>query len=377
MKILTQTPRQYIRLNEMILGALSYVSTALRPLVTEEVQLTGAEHLNEHPVGPYLWLLKHESWNDVINLAPLYRDIPGTPPILIASKTGHTPSKLMNWMIEKVFQPVLVEVHRTNMDEGKTPEQVAEMRAKNEQRLERIRHNFGRGIHALMFPEGTTVTDGAVLPIKAGCYNLAKMQGADGELELVTCIPVGLTYDFLSGDRSLFGHRDLLFVNVGSPFHYAPAERAADEPEEAYVKRDIHAFTDDVHDRLVRLSTITAAQLASMHLLRRVEANNDRCSEDALLLAVASRAEKLATLDGINLDDALRDPERLTERVHNTYRALERRKFITNGTLDEARIYREPERREYRAKNIIRYSANRLHEIAQMDARVREILSGA
>lgn len=367
-----------------IMAGIMVAMDLLQGPITEEVQLHGQEHLlqengNPRP-GPYLWLSKHEVSADVINFIPYWMDI--DPSLRFDLRGAMRNFKKSEWRFRLLDALILrhftYHVNRTSRGEGNSLEEIEQLRAENGNNFRRVRENYERGIHALMFPEGTTQTDGTVFPIKAGCYNIAKIEREDKSIDVITTIPIGLTYDHISGDQDFFFQRmqrKHAFVNIGKPFYYEPLPRRKNETDESYVKADIANHTHRVREQLIQLNTFTVAQLAGEYVLRKVEAGRKEVSKEELEDILSQRVERLQRLPQTTFDDQLHNEYGQHHRVEQFWDGLERRGYIDHeGTLDSQKALLAPDLKHYKRDNALRYCVNRVRQLGEYRDDVRSAL---
>ena len=349
-----------------ILYSISCIMQALRPIITEETHVHDRENVlknYELTSKPCLWLFKHETTLDPVNLIPLWRKTASLPDMKIVAKH-------FNARIEKVFgaflKPFILNVHRPNRGEGKTEEERKRMKLENQKKIELIKNNYLKGTHCIMMPEGTTETDGTVFPIKSGCYNLSFIEH-EGSTVKIPIIPVGLTYDPLSGRKHwLTGkRRNLVFINIGKPFTY---EKSYDD-----IKQDIKHHKERVMDALIDCNTVTAAQLAGEYLIQRANEGRLGAGEAQLQKIVAARAEGLSRLEGLAFDKALLDREQRRKRVGNLYEGIQGY-FADKQNISLERVLLETSHLTYKRDNALRYCANRLIQAAERRADISEVL---
>ena len=264
---------------------------------------------------------------------------------------------------------LFIEVERVGLEEGLTAEQAERMRERNERQLERIRRNYEQGIHIALAPEGTTKSNGRISPIKSGAYNVSHIAHGD-RLDIVPCVPVGNTYDFLSANRPL------VFLRIGRPFYYEPAPRKEEESDQEYKEKDIALFAERIRLDLLNLNTITAAQIGCFYILNSVEQDlSPNLSWSVFKRAVEAVVGGLHDFDS-SLDSALLKKESRTKRIEKLYHRLRRDGYIIHTQrIDVQRVLQEPTYlAAYKKQNILRYTANRLREMAEVRFDVAEVL---
>ncbi len=350
---------------------------------TEEIQLHGQQHLlheNGKPLpGPYLWLSKHEVSMDVINVVPYWLDI--DPHLRFDLRGAMRNFKKSEYVFRALDAAILrhftYHVSRTSRGEGNSPEEIERLRTENEEHFQQVRENYRNGIHALMFPEGTTQTDGTVFPVKSGCYNIAKIEREDGSIDLITTIPIGLTYDHISGDQDFLFQRiqrKHAFVTIGKPSYYEPLARREGESDESYVKADIGNHTRRVRERLIDLNTFTVAQLAGEYVLRSAEAGRREISKNELEDIVSQRVERLQRLPKTTFDDQLGNEYGRRHRIEQFWEGLERRGYVDyDGNLDLQKTLVVPGFEHYKRDNPLRYCVNRVQQLGNYRDDIRSV----
>ncbi len=367
-----------------IMAGIMMAMDLLRGPLTEEIQLHGQQHLLQekgepHP-GPYLWLSKHEVSMDVINVVPYWMDLDLSQRFDLrgAMRNFKKNEYVFRALDSAVLQHFTYHVSRTSRGEGSSPEEIERLRAENEQHFQQVRENYGKGIHALIFPEGTTQTDGTVFPIKAGCYNIAKIEREDKSIDVITTIPIGLTYDHISGDQDFFFQRiqrKHAFVNIGEPFYYEPLVRREGENDESYVKADIQNHTHRVRERLIDLNTFTVAQLAGEYVLRSAEAGRRKISKEELEDILSQRVERLQRLPQTTFDDQLENEYGRHNRIEQFWNGLERRGYVDHeGNLDLQKTLIVPGLKHYKRDNGLRYCVNRVRQLGEHRDEIKMVL---
>ncbi len=156
---------------------------------------------------------------------------------------------------------------------------------------------FARGGAVVVFPEGVSVTDREVLPLKTGAARLALGEEAlrPGTLAL---LPVGLHL----AERSAF--RSDVVVSVGRPLDLAPwAAQAADDLEGA-VRALTHALQEAIARRILRVPDAALSEL--VRDIERIYLDDLRgalpeTADFALSRGLAASVEHFRTTDPIRL----------------------------------------------------------------------------
>ncbi len=338
---------------------------AIRPIITKEIQVHDKENSLENKVltsGPCMWAFKHETTFDAANIMPIWKRIYSLPELKIVAKYFEGKEKV----IDRLAGQFMMHVFRPNRGGWKTEEERKQMSEDNKRIFETLKSNYLRGTHCVIFPEGTTETDGTVIPIKAGCYNLSFIK-QENLFFKIPIIPSGITYDrFAGGKHWLTGKRRYLaFINIGTPFTY---EKAHDE-----IKQDIKHHADKMRNALIDCNTITTAQLAGEYIVRRAMDGKTQVTQEQLQRTVAARVAELRKLEGLVFDTALLKEKTCEKRVSTLYNNLEDY-FAKEDEISLERVLLEPNNVEYKKKNPLRYSANRIMQVCEKRQDINEIL---
>ena len=360
---------------------------AVRPLFMEEAQVRGIENLVEEdgtPLrGPALWLIKHESRFDFVAAPLLWKYVPGNPLINGVSRDKYARSFILSWMIHWLMKPLFFETYRLNGKKDLSEADKRQLQDQNQRNITKLRDNYHQGIHAGIAPEGVSKSDGRIAPIRSGAYNLSHITYGDRVIERVPCIPIGNTYDFMVGEKNLWGRRKYaVFFNFGRPFFYDPVVREDGESNEEYIKRDIQYFAERVELAFLDLNTITASQIIGDYLLRRAEQKSSKVmiTPDWIDRVLARRVEQLIQVRGLYFDGALLDNECRRSRSEALHEALQKEGYLSGeNSLFLDVVCRVPESVEIfkdnsRRGNILLYSANRLRQVAEVTPAVDDIL---
>jgi 1-acyl-sn-glycerol-3-phosphate acyltransferase len=345
-------------INKAVLHTFSTASKLYQKRYTDYIQVDGAQNI---PQETCLWLLKHDSMRDSMYLGALWRDIPGRPPLRIATRTNHARIGPLNPIYNWLASSVTFEVHRPFIGEGASEDEIRKMREQNRLTLEEVKQSMQKGFHAAIYPEGTVMTDGRTMKVRAGCRTLAQAQL---EGKYVACLATGLTYDRLTDRRD--GDHERVYVNVGPAFRYAPVEPIMGETDDEYTKRDIHAFTDGVRKSFLDLTTITPAQLAGEYLITSARAGETQTSKGKIAGVLAARVHTLSALDLV-MDNELRQEDSRARLTDTLFNSLIAEGYLTaDGRMNNERILTAPaDLDRYRSENKLLHSANRLYELAE------------
>lgn len=361
------------------LASFSRLVSIIDRFMIESVQADGLEHIlaagGSLAKGPALWLLKHDYWYEAAYF-PAWLWDRGAPSVKVPTARNLLGQNVLSEIAAWMMKPIFFGVHRTWRDEASSDAEKEAMRRQNRELFERVKAEFYRGQHIMMCPEGTTMSDGRFSEIKPGAYTLAKVE-RPGAVDLVRCVPVGLTYDYLAGDSFLGLKRNLFFLNIGKEMFYEPVRRFAGEPDKDYVKRDIAKFSQRILDSFIDLNTYTVSQLAGDYLVSLAERGGGKTSHAELEQVVASRADALSAL-GMTLDKALLTEAGRQKRVARFIKGLVSGHYIEkDGGLNIDRVLLPPDLGSWTKHTTLMYSVNRLRHIMEQRPDVAEAIGRA
>ncbi len=362
-----------------MLGLYAGITALTRPLFTEETQVTGIDNLEGKVNSKWgaLWLGKHDAMMDGLNLPPLWFQLPGLPSLRGVSRTEYIKisthptlsrylSSALSWVMRNT---IFHEVHRTSLMADLPRPEVAGLREQNKRTILQLQNLYRQGIHIAIMPEGTTKTDGRISAIKSGAYDLCQPD--------VQIIPFGNTYDFMSGDKNIFGHpRDLVFVNFGMPFYYQHVAREHREPDLTYRARDKANFCRLIQDQFMDLNTLTTSQLAGEYVVHLAAQGEKRFTRRDLERVVSQRVNAFRQMKNVVIDRALLDSLTAQRRMDCFYQALQERGYMDgDGTIRAEKALLVPDDiKVYKRQNPLRYMTNRLIGIAEARPAVAEVL---
>lgn len=367
-----------------VVAALTFVMTLLQRRITSERQVAGGEWTQNLKIGqPLVWLATHQTSLDFVNLLPLQRVIPGNPSFKIASRVlkGGLAAKIATFLIK----PFVFHLNRTKMEKGVSPEEAARLTAENAETLAGIRDGFRWGQHVVLFPEGTTMTDGRIFEVKKGFLQLSRVPQPGGGERIVKVAAIGYTLDPLACPPGKY----LNFVNAGHDvLTYAPLTPRPGESAKDYAKRDATAFCSTVQKRLIAQSTVTASQLASVYVMGRIAQNDLQMDYGPLHDFIRDKA-KAAAAAGYHVDESLLTAEGCAGRCRLLWQNLIREGYVRDQSegfvIQAERMQREaintdfepndPRRyKGYKQENPLRYCGNRLLQVMGHDPRMRAII---
>lgn len=361
----SQPPTTELLLKRILFYSFATLMQVLRPIITKEIQIHDKEKTLENKMltsGPCIWAFKHETTFDAANITSMWKKIYSLPDIKIIAKHFEGKEKIADYLIS----PFLLHVFRPSRGGWKTEEERKQMDEENRKTFETLKSNYLRGAHCVIFPEGTTDTDGTVIPIKAGCYNISFIK-QDNLFLKIPIIPVGITYDRFAGGKHWLTKkiRYLAFINIGTPFTY---EKAHDD-----TKQDIKHHTNRVRDTLIDCNTITTSQLAGEYVVRSATEGKTTVTHEQLQRTVAARVAELRKLEGLVFDTALLGDKTREKRVSTMYENIQDY-FAKENELSLERVLLEPDIVGYKKKNPLRYSANRIIQLSEKRADISDIL---
>lgn len=375
-KILHQEPKfnflDYITIKPLMNVCCS-ITSFVQPFYAEEVQIHNASNVLESgEPGPYLWLPKHETVYDHLFIIPLWKYTPSKPRIKIAKRTA--PHWMEHFLDKTLLRPFVFQVRRTTKGEGHNLEAKVAMHEENQEKLSQLEHGYRDGVHALMFPEGTTNSDGTVFPIRAGCYQASKVDSQE-IVETVAIIPIGLTVDFLAGDKHWLTRKDryVVFVHPGKPFFYDPIEGLTYEAPLSEIRRDRANHTRKIKKAFLDLNVITPSQLIGEYFLQKVKKSVTSVSREELYSLVSDRAEAFKQL-GVAIDHALLEKSGLQERVDNVYSSLLHQGYVHENNINKEKVLHNPKKEVYKKENPLRFCANRLLHVAEDRQDIQDVL---
>lgn len=218
----------------------------------------------------------------------------------------------------------------------------ASLMGKNEDTFRACHDILDQGGAVLIFPEGESLTDRQVVPIKTGAARIALGQEArPGQAERLTLLPAGLHF----AERTRF--RSEVVATVGRPIVLAPyRELALTDPAEA-----VRALTDEIQRVLEKLivNVPDESRAALVDSVERLYRDDARGGEAGVALArgVAQCVEHFARVDPRRIEsvrarmrryerqlDALEVGDRaVREMLPPGGRALPRLRLLTLGAL--------------------------------------------
>lgn len=191
-----------------------------------KIKVSGKENIKGN--GPFIFVANHPSaFMDPIAIAISVKQ----PVYFLAA--GEYMGKGLKYKIFKRFLH-MIPVYRPNTMPGETH--------KNAAAFEKCIEHLSTKRSILVFPEGVSVTEKKILPLKTGVARIARdtiiSEGEDLNLQI---IPIGLNYS----DPHTF--RSDLYINVGEPISAAEFINQNSEDE----KQEVRNLTQHIEDRMI------------------------------------------------------------------------------------------------------------------------------
>jgi len=368
-------PPYHHSVNRPFIWTYSNITRPLRHLFTSQIIVNGLENLLDKQTGeplngPFLFMINHESHRDFINLPPIWNQTPQKPVVKALVKhdafSPYVP-KFTEPFAKWLFSPAFVYVKRT----WKNPNPTEKDKKANREKSNDLIKEYSKHDIAIL-PAGTSKTDGHIPNLQHGIYHFSRFE-KDKKTLAVKCIPVGFTYDFLSGSLN----RHIVFANLGEYF--------------TNTQTNSREFAKQVRRKFVDLSTITTDQLGATYLFDRLkqrkssEQENIPISFSRLEDAVSAMVSELEELENpVYIDSWLTNSRQRRKRVECFYRALKssKRKYIVTennkDSINPERVQLIPESDDtYKKENILLYAKHRLDTIRAENQEVDKALDKA
>ncbi len=274
--------------------------------ITSEMVLNVHEDAKDVIQADAIWAVKHETTPDFINVLPaLVAMNEGKPALKGIMKTLDMKKEPALWLLSQPVRPFSYQVKRPRLKNVSDPKRVREAKQYNADIVASARRHLqdsNQPTQVLIFPEGTTYTDGSVSYLHNGVFEISR----DG----APVVPVGLNYDLIAGEKrpdSKYKYR--VFMNVGKPFYYKPEKKQA--RGWALVKdRIMHlvkkmpqereVFREYLSDRIIKLQTITAGGLIGYELIKLKEQGSRSVNKSDISRIVRAKAKALEGLSPID-----------------------------------------------------------------------------
>ena len=294
--------------------------------ISSELVLNMHEDARDVVESNAVWAIKHETTPDFVNVLPslvaMNKKKAGLKAIM---KTMEASEGVGMYLLSKPVAPFAYQVKRPRVANVVDKKKIAEAKQYNEDLITSARadlQNEKQPTQVLIFPEGTTCTDGRVIYVHNGAFEMSR----DG----APVLPVGLNYDLIAGDKRKDAHYKFrAFMNVGKPFYYRPEK--ADVKGWAMVKdrvmhyvtlmpKEREVFRTHLKNEMVALQSVTCGGLIGHELLKMRDAGQLTVDKAALTDAVIAKAAALATHSPI--DQALLDPKEAAALIDTAWKNL-------------------------------------------------------
>ena len=288
-----------------------------------------------------VWAIKHETTYDFINVLPSLVSLNKTKAGLKAIMQTMDASKdPLLWLMLQPVSPFAYQVKRPRVANITDAAKVREAKNYNEDIIASARgdlQNEETPTQVLIFPEGTTCTDGRVIYLHNGVFEMSR----DG----APVVPVGLNYDLIAGEKRSDGnYKYRAFMNVGKPFYYKPEK--ADVKGWSLVKdrimhyvttmpKEREIFREHLTERMVDLQTITCGGLMGHEILKLRDAGVSVVDKGTLSSAIEAKVKALSEHSPI--DDALLNPAQAELLVEQAWTTLCELGYLTPDASDSAR----------------------------------------
>ena len=189
-----------------------------------KVKISGREHLKTK--GPYIFVANHPS----AFMDPVVVGTSINPPVYFLAAGEYMGKGFKFWFFHKFLH--MIPIYRPSTMPGDTH--------KNKEAFTKSIQHLTKGKCLLVFPEGVSVTEKKILPLKTGVARIAiETVLAEGKELGLKIIPVGLNYT----DPHSF--RSDLFVNIGEPIEVADFVKGENEKEE------VKELTQHIEDKMI------------------------------------------------------------------------------------------------------------------------------
>ncbi len=377
-----QTPFGTRLFRSSVLSAFGAISSVVRSFTSEHFSVEGFDEtfVQEGAVKPpYLLLVQHTTWYDFSNIFPLWFAFPEGHIFNAVTRRDYFPkiptlNAITNALASAVSLPVY-GVSSTGTDSAHERERRMRINKEVEQQVIAA---YAKGISVALAPEGTTKGNGAISRIRAGAYHYSHF--AEDEIRYsIPCVPLGVTYDFLSGKERNGKRKQRVFARVGQPFFYTPVSEVEGEGVVAYQHRDKEAFNQQIKDAYIDLNTITAAQLASVFIYEKLEKRERTTTFGEFQAKIHYMAQNAQEIFGIGMDPLLLDESERGARLFSLYHALIKEGYFApanNGhhSICESRAQREPDIAVFKKENVLLHTYNKIAEVMEERPQIRDAI---
>jgi glycerol-3-phosphate O-acyltransferase/dihydroxyacetone phosphate acyltransferase len=214
-----------------------------------KVKISGREHLKTK--GPFIFVANHPS-------AFMDPAVVGTsikPPVYFLAAGEYMGKGFKFWFLHKFLH--MIPIYRPSTMPGDTH--------KNKDAFAKSILHLSQGKCLLVFPEGVSVTEKKILPLKTGVARIARETVIEHGKDLgLKIIPVGLNYT----DPHSF--RSDLFVNIGAPIEVADFIKGGHE------KVEVNALIQHIEDQMIE----TVLHIESREVEEIIDSINKTYSRD-------------------------------------------------------------------------------------------------
>ncbi|MBI5073075.1 hypothetical protein HZA99_04615 [Candidatus Woesearchaeota archaeon] len=389
------TPLKDRLFRSSVFCAFAGVSWLIREHTAEHFSLKGFEEVFNPEQGeqgeqgeegikpPYLILLQHTTWYDFSNMLPVWFQFPSGHTFNAVTRRDYFPKiPPLNALVNGLAGAVSLPVYGMSSGKADSPEEREKRSRMNREVQEQVIAAYAKGISISLAPEGTSKGNGRISPIKAGAYHYSHFTTADGAAYAVPCVPIGVTYDFLSGKEKNGKRKQRVFARIGQPFMYSPVPRREREEPKAYEHRDKEAFNRKTRDAYIDLNTITAAQLASIFIYDKLERGQRTTTVGEFQIGIQDMVANLAEMPDVYLDQFLLDKEERKERLFLLYHALIQEGYLAptsygQHSICQSRAEQEPPLATFKKENILLHTYNKIAEVMEERAEIREAIRSA
>lgn len=370
----------------LVFGLSSSISWLIRNYTTEHFSIDGLEDVFNKEDGikpPYLLLVQHTTWFDFSNIFPVWFSFPAGHHFTALTRKDYFPKiPVVNAFVNGLASAVSLPVYGISSEKAASAEEIEKRNVLNKEVQEQVIAAYAKGISVALAPEGTSKGNGRISPIRSGAYHYSYFVTEEG-LFTVPCVPIGVTYDFLSGKGKEGKRKQRVFARVGQPFMYAPVSRIEGEAAIAYQHRDKEAFNQCIRDAFIDLNTITAAQLASVFIYDKLKRGQRTTTFGEFQEKIHYMTENLVTVPGICVDPILLDQEQCGERLFSLYHALIKEGYLAptnfgHHSICQSRALREPSSLAiFKKENMLLHTYNKIAEMMEQRDAIRDAIAGA
>lgn len=258
-----------------------------------DIEVVGLERVP--PRGPAILVANH--WNALVDALIIGTAVPR--PVRLTAKATLLDNPVTRLLVRAVG---IIPLRRASDEKSHADAPAAESR--NAQSFTALLDALAQGQVVLIFPEGRSHSEPALVPLKTGLARIALMARTERGIEGIPIIPIGLTFDHKDRPRSrvmmLVGHPITTDLPSG-------AKTGGEAPHDAPTPESVHALTARV-DSALREVTLNFATLDDAERVRDVA---------MLLTLVLDRVRPVA-----DADPPLSEATRIAQRLEAVRRHL-------------------------------------------------------